>query len=49
VRDPASGAITTPADYSQLGVLLLIVSGVAVVLPLLAVALVQRSQLRSTD
>ncbi|MET4130123.1 hypothetical protein [Roseovarius sp. MBR-6] len=49
VRDPVSGAVTTPADYSQLGVLILIVSGLTVALPLLAVALVQRTRLRSVD
>jgi hypothetical protein len=49
VRDPVSGAVTTPADYSQLGLLLLIVSGLTVALPLLAVALVQRTRLRSVD
>ncbi|MET4102234.1 hypothetical protein ABIE58_001664 [Roseovarius sp. MBR-78] len=49
VRDADTGAVTTPADYSQLGVLILIVSGLTVALPLLAVALVQRTRLRSVD
>ncbi len=49
VRDPVSGAITASADYSQLGLLILIVSGLTVALPLLAVALVQRTRLRSVD
>ena len=49
VRDPASGAIITPADYSQLGLLLLLVSAITVAAPLLTVALVQRSRLRTED
>ncbi|MBE0454758.1 hypothetical protein [Roseovarius autotrophicus] len=49
VHDPVSGAVTTPADYSQLGLLILIVSGLTVALPLVAVALVQRTRLRSVD
>jgi len=49
VTDPETGAVTTPADYSQLGLLLLVVSALTVALPLLAVALVQRSRLRSVD
>ena len=49
VRDPDSGAITTPADYSELGWLLLVVTALGVLLPLLAVFLVQRTRLRSVD
>jgi len=49
VTDPETGAVTTPADYSQLGVLLLVVAAVTVAAPLLAVAVVQRSKLRSVD
>ena len=49
VTDPETGAVTTPADYSQLGVLLLVVAAVTVAAPLLAVALVQRSRFRSVD
>jgi len=49
VTDPETGAVTIPADYSQLGILLLVVSALTVALPLLAVALVQRSRLRSVD
>jgi len=49
VTDPETGAVTTPADYSQLGVLLLVVAAVTVAAPLLAVVLVQRSRLRSVD
>ncbi|MEM6577756.1 MAG: hypothetical protein AAF678_04635 [Pseudomonadota bacterium] len=49
VRDPQTDAITTPADYSELGVLLLTVTFLLVVVPLGVVALVQRSPMRSSD
>ena len=49
VRDPVTGAISAAADYSQLGWLLLSVAGVTVGVPLLVIALVQRSALRSTE
>ena len=49
VRDGATGAVLTAADYSQLGWLLLAVAALTVGLPLIVVMLVQRSRLRSTD
>ena len=49
VRDPASGAVLTAADYSQLGWLLLLVAAITVGLPLLVVVMVQRSKLRTSD
>ncbi|MGR3698099.1 MAG: hypothetical protein ACU0CB_07480, partial [Roseovarius sp.] len=49
VRDAATGQITTPADYSALGLLLITVTAVTVGLPLLTVAVIQRSPLRSRD
>jgi len=49
VTDPETGAVTTPADYSELGLLLIVVSTITVAAPLLAVVLVQRSRLRSVD
>ncbi len=49
VRDPATGTILTPADYSQLGALLITAAIITVAAPILAVAIVQRSPLRSTD
>ncbi|CAL93770.1 putative permeases of the major facilitator superfamily [Azoarcus olearius] len=47
VRDAATRAITTPADYSQLGVLLLVVTVVGFVVPLLAILLTRVAGLRS--
>jgi hypothetical protein len=41
--------IEVPADYSQLGLLLITVAIVGVVAPLLTVALVQRSRLHTND
>ena len=49
VTDRETGQVTTPADYSDLGILLIIVSLVTVGLPLLAVAMVQNSRLRTQD
>jgi len=49
VTDPGTGAVATPADYSELGWLLLVVATITVGLPLLTVAVVQRTRLRSTD
>ncbi|WP_417726735.1 hypothetical protein [Roseovarius sp.] len=49
VRDPSSGQITTPADYSELGMLLITVVLVTVGLPLVTVFIIQRSALRSRD
>ncbi|WP_065341655.1 hypothetical protein [Azoarcus olearius] len=47
VRDAATRAITTPADYSQLGVLLVVVTVVGFVVPLLAILLTRVAGLRS--
>ncbi|SLN46682.1 Folate-biopterin transporter [Roseovarius litorisediminis] len=49
VTDPVSGVITTHADYSQLGWLLLVVTAIAVGIPLLVIWIVQSSPLRTTD
>jgi BT1 family protein len=45
----ASGAIVTPADYSQLGALLITVALIAVAAPLATVFVVQNSRFRTTD
>jgi hypothetical protein len=48
VRD-AAGAVQTPADYSQLGILLITVTLIGLVAPLLAVWAVQRTRLRTEE
>jgi hypothetical protein len=47
VTDRATGAVTVPADYAQLGWLMLTVTGLALVLPFVAIALVKLTRLRS--
>lgn len=47
VRDAATRAITTPADYSQLGVLLVVVTVIGLAAPLVAIALTRAAGLRS--
>jgi hypothetical protein len=47
VRDRVTGTIEVPADYSELGPLLITVAVTSVVLPLLTILLVQRSPLRT--
>jgi hypothetical protein len=49
VTDRQTGAVTVPADYSQLGVLLILVGILTVALPLATILLVQRSRLRTSD
>ena len=46
VKD-ASGAITTPADYGQLGTLLVLTTVIGFVVPMLAVVFVRATRLRS--
>lgn len=47
IRDTASGAITVPADYSELGMLLVTVTALGLALPLLAIAFTRLTGLRS--
>lgn len=47
VRDRATGAIETAADYSQLGWLLITVALLALLAPLITILLVQNSKLRT--
>ena len=47
VRDRVTDAIQVPANYSELGWLLITVTVIAVVTPLLTIALVQHSRLRT--
>jgi hypothetical protein len=47
VKDPISGVVSVPADYSQLGELMITALVIGLVLPLAAVALVKVMRLRS--
>ncbi len=47
VKDAATGAITTPADYGELGALLVTVTVIALVLPLAAILFTRLAGLRS--
>lgn len=47
VKDPVSGVASVPADYSQLGDLMIAALAIGFVLPLVAVALVKVTRLRS--
>lgn len=47
VKDAASGLVKTPADYSELGLLLVTVTTLGLCLPLIAIWLTQRMGLRS--
>jgi len=49
VRDRDSGQIMTPADYSELGMLLVTVLTITVAAPLLAIIVVQKSPLKTPD
>lgn len=49
VKDRATGTVQVPADYSQLGWLLITVALIAVLAPLMTVILVQKSRFRTTD
>jgi hypothetical protein len=47
VTDPVTGAATVPADYSELGWLLITVTALAFLLPMTAIVLVKMTRLRS--
>ncbi len=47
VRDRVTGAIETPADYAEMGWLLIIVAVITVAVPLLVIVVVQRSPYRT--
>ena len=47
VKEHATGVVTTPADYSELGILLITVSAIGLLLPLAAILLVRMTPLRS--
>jgi hypothetical protein len=46
IRDPVTGSITLPADYSELGFLLLTVTLLSLLIPMATIRMVQRSLLR---
>ncbi len=47
VKNSATGAVESVADYSQLGWLLILVAVIGVVAPLVAIAIIQRTRLRT--
>ena len=47
VKDSLTGSMDTPADYSELGVLLITVTAIGLLLPMATILLVQRSPIRS--
>ncbi|MDH3704259.1 MAG: hypothetical protein OEU46_23415, partial [Alphaproteobacteria bacterium] len=49
VLDPATGTPDVPADYSQLGGLLIVVALITFALPLITILAVQRSPLRTDE
>ena len=49
VVDQTTQQVTTAADYSELGFLLISVALVTIIIPVSVVGLIQRSALRSTD
>ena len=49
IIDPVTQQVTTAAEYSELGSLLIAVALITIVLPIAVVAMIQKSPLRSTD
>jgi hypothetical protein len=47
VKDAGTGQVTMPADYSELGLLLILVTVIGLVLPLAAILLVKRTRFRN--
>ncbi|WP_455197472.1 hypothetical protein [Kaarinaea lacus] len=47
VKDPQTGAITVPANYDELGILLITVTILVLSLPLIAIAIVKQTRLQS--
>ena len=47
IRDPVTGILTLPADYSELGLLLLTATVLSLLIPMATILIVQRSPLRS--
>lgn len=49
VRDQATGALVVPADYSELGLLLITVTGLSLLLPMATILIIQKSPWRSME
>jgi hypothetical protein len=49
VRDQATGALVVPADYSELGLLLITVTGLSLILPMATILIIQKSPWRSIE
>ena len=49
VTDKITNDIVTTADYSELGLLLITVAGIALILPIGTVIIIQHSRFRTTD
>ncbi|MHA1529642.1 MAG: hypothetical protein ACTSVG_11505, partial [Alphaproteobacteria bacterium] len=49
IRDRQTGAVLVPADYSNLGILLIVVALIALAAPLMAILVVQASRFRTRD
>jgi hypothetical protein len=47
ILDPITGGVTLPADYSELGILLVTVTCLSLLLPMLTILFIQKSTLRS--
>jgi len=47
VKDPKSGVVSVPADYSQLGELLIVATAIGLLLPFAAILIVRLSKLRT--
>ncbi len=49
VTDPETGEVTTPEDYSELGLLLITVALITTVVPLITVWAIQNSRFRTEE
>jgi BT1 family len=49
VRDQATGAVVVPADYSELGILLITVTLLSLLLPMATIVIIQKSPWRSHE
>ena len=47
IPDPVTGGVTLPADYTELGILLITVTCLGLLLPMLTILFIQKSPLRS--